>query len=103
MDPQRFCKLTRLVHFQNDVAASDESAVDGWKRRAIVCKRLDDCGREAALRTRRAAFHKENDGVELDGLGDTRLRTIDVNDVRHKSVSRHDSAEFVDIGVYAPI
>ena len=36
-------------------------------------------------------------GVELDGLDDTRQRIIDVNDVRHKSVSRHGSDEFVDI------
>jgi len=49
------------------------------------------------LRPRRAAFHKENDGVKLDGLDDTRPRIIDVNDVRHKSVSRHGSDEFVDI------
>src|SRR6267142_2023557 len=128
MDPQRFCKLTRLVHLRDDVAASDEGAVDvelgdrgpvrerldrladlrvcqhidGVKRHAIVCKRSDNCGREAALRTRRAAFHKENDGVELDGLGDTRLRITDVDDVRHKSVSRHASAEFVDMHTYAP-
>src|ERR1700720_576641 len=120
MDTQRFPKLTRLMHFPDHAAASDESAVDvelgdrgpvrerldcladrrvcqhidGVERHAIVCKRLDDRGREAALRPRGTAFHEENDGVELDGLGDTRLRIIDVNDVRHKSVSRHASAEY---------
>ena len=52
----------------------------------MVCKRLDDRGREAALRTRRTAFHKESDGAELNGFDDTRLRIIDVGDVRHKSI-----------------
>ncbi len=35
MDPQRFCKLTRLVHLRDDVAASDEGAVDAA---AQACK-----------------------------------------------------------------
>jgi len=44
---------------------------------------------------------KGNDGAELDGLGDTRLRIIDVNDIRHKSTCRHATAEFSSTSVYA--
>jgi hypothetical protein len=66
-------------------------------RHAIVCKRLDDRGREAALRTRWAAFHKENDGVELDGLNDTRPRIIGVNDVVINQFPVTASDEFVDM------
>jgi hypothetical protein len=40
--------------------------------------------------------------VELDGLGDTRLRIIDVNDVRHNSVSRHASIDYADTSAHAP-
>jgi hypothetical protein len=57
------------------------------RARSSSLRRTTSSGSEES---RRAAFHKENDGVELDGLDDTRLRIIDVNDVRHKSVSRHD-------------
>ena len=48
--------------------------------------------------------------MELDGLDDTRLRIIDVNDVRHKSGSCHasgracrDTCMYADLDAYAPL